>query len=87
MKFSKGIVFLSIVTLIAYTAVVLYFVWHGRHVPDSLTYAFFGAFAVELSALAGIKIKETIADNTIPAHQHRYEPDTFESVFPKNDIL
>ncbi len=57
-KFSKKIVVLSILTVIAYTGIVLYLSWHGRHVPDSLTYSFFGVFGIELSALAGIKIKE-----------------------------
>jgi hypothetical protein len=45
-------------TILLYTAVVLYFNWHGKFVPDSLTYSFFAAFSVELSALAGIRIKE-----------------------------
>jgi len=57
-KFSKRIVMLSIMTILLYTAVVLYFNWHGKFVPDSLTYSFFAAFSVELSALAGIRIKE-----------------------------
>jgi len=57
-KFSKLIVIVSILTMLAYTATVLFFSWHDKFVPDSLTYSFFGAFAVELSALAGIKVKE-----------------------------
>ena len=56
--FSKVIVVFSILTILAYTAAVLWFTWLGLYVPDSLTYSFFGAFAIELSALAGIKIKE-----------------------------
>ena len=59
-KFSKFIVTLSILILLAYTSAVLWFVWQGLYVPDSLTYSFFGAFAVELSAVAGIKIKEKV---------------------------
>lgn len=51
-RFSKFIVVLSILTLLAYTIAVLVFYWHGKQVPDSLKYSFFGAFAVELSALA-----------------------------------
>ena len=57
-RFSKKIVIVSILTILAYTATVLYFTWYGRYVPDSLTYSFFAAFSVELSALAGIRIKE-----------------------------
>lgn len=59
-KFSKFIVTLSILLIVTYTAAVLWFVWQGLYVPDSLTYSFFGAFAVELSAVAGIKIKEKV---------------------------
>lgn len=58
-NFSKVIVVFSILTILTYTATVLYFAWNGKYVPDSLTYAFYGVFGVELSALAGIKIKET----------------------------
>lgn len=57
-KFSKWIVVVSILTILAYTGAVMYFVWHDKFVPDSLIYSFFAAFAVELSAMAGIKIKE-----------------------------
>lgn len=57
-KFSKWIVVLSILTMLAYTATALFFSWHDKFVPNSLTYSFFGAFAVELSAVAGIRIKE-----------------------------
>lgn len=57
-KFSKKIVIVSIITVLLYTGAVLYFVWHDKFVPDSLTYSFFAMFAVELSALAGIKIKD-----------------------------
>ncbi len=57
-KFSKFIVVISILTILAYTATALYFTWYGKYIPDSLTYSFFAAFAVELSALAGIRIKE-----------------------------
>ena len=56
--FSKFIVVLSILTILAYTVTALYFVWHEKFIPDSLTYSFYGVFGVELSALAGIKIKE-----------------------------
>ncbi len=59
-RFSKFIVVLSILTILAYTATVLYFAWHNVFVPDSLTYSFYGAFAVELSALAGIEIKSKV---------------------------
>jgi len=59
-RFSKFIVTLSILLIVTYTVAVLWFVWQGLHVPDSLTYSFFAAFAVELSAVAGIKIKEKV---------------------------
>jgi len=74
MKFSKVIVVLSFITVLTYTAVHLYFSWHDKFIPDSLTYSFYGMFAVELSALAGIKIKETVTKV-----KERYN---FEDVFP-----
>jgi len=75
MKFSKFIVIFSVLTVLAYTAVALYFTWHDKYIPDALTYSFFAMFAVELSALAGIKIKETVVE----AEEHY----TFEDVFPR----
>jgi hypothetical protein len=57
--FSKRVVIFSIAAIMLYTAVVLFFTWHGKFVPDSLTYSYFGSFAVELSAIAGIKINKT----------------------------
>jgi|GEM_PF-5155485 len=62
-RFSKLIVLLSVLTLISYTVAVFVLIIEGYHVPDSLTYSFFGAFTVELTALAGIKIKDK---NNIP---------------------
>jgi len=60
-SFSKVIVILSVMTVMGYTAVHLYFSWNGIHIPEALTYSFFGMFGVELSALAwrtGIEAKE-----------------------------
>ncbi len=57
-QFSKLIVLLSILTVISYTVATFMMIIEGYHVPDSLTYSFFGAFAVELSALAGIKVRD-----------------------------
>lgn len=51
-RFSKFVVLLSLFTLLGYTAAMFVFSWFGRTMPDSLTYSFFGAFSVELSALA-----------------------------------
>jgi len=56
--FSKTMVVFSILILLAYTAVHLFFSWHEKYIPDSLTYSVFTAFSIELSALAGIKITE-----------------------------
>ena len=57
-RFSKLIVLLSILTVISYIIAVFLMIIEGYHVPDSLTYSVFGMFGVELSALAGIKIKD-----------------------------
>ena len=61
-RFSKVIVVFSITTILAYTAVDLMLLVEGYHVPDSLRYCFYGAFSIELSALAGIKVKEKAQD-------------------------
>lgn len=47
----------AIVNLTWYCVVVLVLTAFGRSVPDSLTVAWFAAWATELALLAGIKIK------------------------------
>ncbi len=61
-RFSKWIVVLSVLLVLVYTAVYLYFVWEGKYIPAELTYSFFATFSVELSALAGIRIKKQLQD-------------------------
>lgn len=58
MKFSKGVLFVLGTTVIIFTAVVFYFVWHGRFVPDVLINRFFLAFLGEAGILGAIKISE-----------------------------
>ena len=62
-RFSKKIVILSLVTIYIFTAIVFYFSWHGKVVPDSLIYSFFGAMSVELGSLAGIRVAKNRACN------------------------
>jgi len=62
-KFSKGVVIFSVVAVLVFTAVTFFFVWHGRYIPDSIVYSFYGMFGVELSALAGIKITKAKSNN------------------------
>lgn len=47
----------AIVNLTWYCIAVLALTAHGCSVPDSLTVAWFAAWATELALLAGIKIK------------------------------
>ena len=47
--FSKFWVSFLILTVIAYIITVFYFVWHGKHVPDSLTYTFVPAIIAQLA--------------------------------------
>lgn len=58
MKFSKRVVFVLGITVLAFTAVVFYFVWHGKYVPDVLINRFFIAFLGEAGILGAIKIAE-----------------------------
>ena len=62
MKFSKGVVLVLGSTVIAFTAVVFYFVWHGKYVPDVLINRFFIAFLGEAGILGVIKVAEVYAE-------------------------
>ena len=74
-KFSKIIVAISILSILVYTSIVLYFSWYDKFIPDSLTYSFYGVFGIELSALAGIRIKEIrYHDSTHPIHYPEGDP-------------
>lgn len=65
-KFSKGIVALSFITIIIFTATVFVFSWYYRPIPDSLIYSFFAAMSVELGALAGIRVsKQRVQQNNL----------------------
>ncbi len=57
--FSKTIVVFAFTTVLVYVAIVLFFSWHDRLVPDSLTYSFFGAIVGEFSVLGWIKVSKT----------------------------
>ena len=56
--FSKPLVISIVTTVLIYTAIVLFCSWHGRHVPDSLTYSFYGFFGFETGFLALIKVSK-----------------------------
>ena len=61
-EFSKPLIVSILTTVLLYTAIVLLFSWHGRHVPDSLTYSFYGFFGFETGWLALIKINKVRED-------------------------
>lgn len=54
-EYSKLIVALCLVTIIAYTAVCLYYLWNTKPLNDTLTILFFGCFGLEFASLAFIK--------------------------------
>ena len=54
-KYSKIIVALCLVTIITYTSVCLYYLWHGKPLNDALTILFFGCFGIEFASLAFIR--------------------------------
>lgn len=72
-RFSKFIVVLCILTLWSYAVAVLYFTYLGFYVPDSLTYTFVPAFTLELGALAGIEIKDAIAEKKIEKQEKYHD--------------
>jgi hypothetical protein len=47
--FSKFWVSVLILTILAYVAAVFYCSWHGRSIPDSLTYTFLPAIIAQLT--------------------------------------
>ncbi len=57
-QFSKTIVVFSLITVLVFTGIILFFYWNMRQVPDSVIYSFYALFGVELASLAGIKKKE-----------------------------
>jgi flagellar basal body-associated protein FliL len=56
-RFSKVIVVSVLLTIIIYVAVVLYFSWHGKHVPPEVTYTFVPGMFAQLGFLATITRK------------------------------
>jgi len=54
-RYSKLIVAVCLVAVIAYTIVCLYYLWHGKPLNDTLTVLFFGCFGIEFASLAFIK--------------------------------
>lgn len=56
--YSKVIVALCLVTVIAYTVTCFAFLWHGKPLNDTLTRLFFLCFGFEFGSLAFIKGRE-----------------------------
>lgn len=60
-KFSKRIIFCSIITVLAYTiTAIVYQFKTGNAMDSTLTTCVYGFFGGELLAVAGIKISEVI---------------------------
>lgn len=59
-KYSKQIVILVIILNVIFTGITFFLVWNGCEIPDELISSWFMFTGVELLALAGIKITETI---------------------------
>ena len=53
--YSKVIVFLCILTTIAFTVTCFVFLWHGKPIDSTLTLCFFGCYGIEFASLAAIK--------------------------------
>jgi hypothetical protein len=55
--FSKVMVVTALVSIYTYVGIVLYFSWHERSVPDSITYTFVPGIFAQLGFLATITRK------------------------------
>jgi len=54
-RYSKSVVLLCIVTIIAFTVTCLVFYWHEREVDAVLIASFFACFGLEFGSLAFVK--------------------------------
>lgn len=57
-KYSKFIVALCIVTVIAYTVTCFVYLWNGKPIDTTLTLCFFGCFGIEFASLAAVTRSE-----------------------------
>lgn len=56
--FSKLLVITLVISIYGYVFTVFYFVWNGRHVPDSLTYTLLPTILGQLFAMSTITRKD-----------------------------
>jgi hypothetical protein len=54
-QYSKAIVFLCLLTIVAFTVTCFVYLWNGKPLNDTLTVLFFGCFGLEFASLAFIK--------------------------------
>ena len=62
MKFSKKIIILMFITMIAFTVTMTVTFWRYQSVPDALIEPFFSFFGIEGGALGIIKVSEVISE-------------------------
>lgn len=53
--YSKFVVAVCLLTVIAYTVTSFFYLWNGKPLNDTLTVLFFGCFGIEFASLAFIK--------------------------------
>ncbi|MBQ9042295.1 MAG: hypothetical protein IJ111_05710 [Eggerthellaceae bacterium] len=78
--YSKVIVALCLVIIIAFTVTSFVYLWNGKPLNDTLTVLFFGCFGLEFASLAFIKGREVRyvegnAANRQPPHVEAKEED------------
>ena len=81
--YSKVIVLLCLVTIIAFTVTCFVYLWNGKPLNDTLTVLFFGCFGLEFASLAFIKGRkiryvEGNAANKQPPHVEAVEEEAKE---------
>ena len=81
--YSKAVVALCLVTIIAFTVTCFVYLWNGKPLNDALTILFFGCFGLEFASLAFIKGRkiryvEGNAANKQPPHVEAVEEEAKE---------
>lgn len=77
-RYSKVIVGLCLVTVIAYTVACFFYLWNGKPLNDTLTVLFFGCFGLEFASLAFIRGRELRYVDGNPANKQMPHIETKE---------
>lgn len=83
--YSKAVVFLCLVTIIAFTVTCFVYLWNGKPLNDTLTILFFGCFGLEFASLAFIKGRKIRYVEGNPANKQMPHAEPVEEEEEKKD--